>query len=142
MDDSGSQVKAVTKADIAGSFQAAVVDVLVEKAILAAQSFKMKKIVIGGGVSANSLFREQLTQRGKKEKIQIYFPDPRLSTDNAAMIACTGYYKIKKKNYRFRVSGRPSHDYGACPSQRGGICDDLRCSSNLNVHSSLPIRNW
>jgi len=78
-------------ADLAASFQAAVVDVLFKKTMLAAREFEAKEIIVGGGVSANKPLREAfLTQ--KEFKVNI----PRLSlcTDNAAMVASAGYYRF------------------------------------------------
>lgn len=77
--------------DLAASFQAAVVDVLFKKTMLAAREFEAKEIIVGGGVSANKPLREAfLTQ--KEFKVNI----PRLSlcTDNAAMVASAGYYRF------------------------------------------------
>ncbi|MBN1622547.1 MAG: tRNA (adenosine(37)-N6)-threonylcarbamoyltransferase complex transferase subunit TsaD [Endomicrobiales bacterium] len=94
-------------ADICAAFQQAVVDTLAEKTIQAAKKFKMKKVVIGGGVAANSLLRDELVKRAKKEKIEVYLPSRALCTDNASMIACAGYYKYisgkkKYKNWKTR----------------------------------------
>jgi N6-L-threonylcarbamoyladenine synthase len=79
--------------DICASFQQAVVDTLVEKTLAAAKKYNLKKIVIGGGVAANESLREQLTARAKKNKTRVFLPSLSLCTDNAAMIACAGYYK-------------------------------------------------
>ena len=90
--------------DICASFQASVVDTLAEKAFLAAKKFRLNKIVLGGGVSANSALRKAFMARAKKEKCAVYLPSPVLCTDNAAMIACAGYYKFIKtdtKKYSF-----------------------------------------
>jgi N6-L-threonylcarbamoyladenine synthase len=81
--------------DICASFQQAVVDTLTEKAFAAAREFGIKKIVLGGGVSANTRLRKEMYKRGKLEKIEVFIPSPVLCTDNAAMIACAGYYKFK-----------------------------------------------
>lgn len=82
--------------DIVASFQQAVVDVLVAKTIRAAEEYKCKTIALAGGVSANSLLREELTARCKKEKIKVHVPPLNLCTDNAAMVGCVGYYHFKK----------------------------------------------
>lgn len=81
--------------DLCASFQAAVVDVLVRKAVRASVKFGLKAIAVGGGVSANSRFRAQLAEEGRKRGLKIFFPAPGLSTDNAAMIACAGAYKLQ-----------------------------------------------
>ena len=79
--------------DICASFQQAVVDTLVEKTIAAAQKFSLKKIVIGGGVAANAGLRKQLAAQAVRRGLRVYAPSLSLCTDNAAMIACAGYYK-------------------------------------------------
>jgi N6-L-threonylcarbamoyladenine synthase len=78
-------------ADLAASFQAAVVDVLVSKTIKAAQAFKAKEIIVAGGVSANKVLRE--TFLAQKEFI-VHIPPLYLCTDNAAMIASAGYFRF------------------------------------------------
>jgi len=79
-------------ADVAASFQAAVVDVLVEKTILAAKRVGVQKVALAGGVAANSTLRQLFEKRAAEEGICFYFPDKKLCTDNAAMVACAGYY--------------------------------------------------
>ncbi len=86
----------VNKADIAASFQAAVTDVLVEHTVEAAEKYNMSTIAIAGGVAANSELREKMTVEAKKKNISVLFPPPVLCTDNAAMIACAGYYSYLK----------------------------------------------
>ncbi len=83
-------------ADIVAGFQQSVIEVLTAKAINAAKEMKVGKIVLGGGVSANSALRKYLKIQAKKNRIKVYFPALCLCTDNAAMIACLGYYKMKK----------------------------------------------
>jgi N6-L-threonylcarbamoyladenine synthase len=83
-------------ADIAASFQSAVIDTLVEKCLMALKKTGVKKIVLGGGVSANSALRQALKEAGKREGIKVYIPPKRLSTDNAAMIAAIGYQYIRR----------------------------------------------
>ncbi|GLI57464.1 tRNA N6-adenosine threonylcarbamoyltransferase [Propionigenium maris DSM 9537] len=81
--------------DLAASFQNRVVDILCKKTIAAALDKKVENIVIAGGVAANSLLRSELTRRAKEENVAVYYPSMRLCTDNAAMIAVAGYYKLK-----------------------------------------------
>jgi N6-L-threonylcarbamoyladenine synthase len=83
------------KEDIAASFQAAVVEVLVEKAIKAARNHNLDKIALAGGVSANRALREEITKRAKEEGVRIYLTPPSLCTDNAAMIASAGFYHFR-----------------------------------------------
>ena len=83
-------------ADMAASFQAAVIDVLVEKSFRLAKALGEKTIVLAGGVSANSALRAAMESRGEREGVSIYYPNPVLCTDNAAMIASVGYYSHLK----------------------------------------------
>ena len=86
----------VNEADLAASFQKAVVDVLVEHAILAAKEYGYDKLAIAGGVASNSCLRASMESACKKEKIRFYHPSPIFCTDNAAMIGCAAYYEYKK----------------------------------------------
>lgn len=88
----------INKADVAASFQAAVVDVLCEHTIKAAMQKKADIIAIAGGVAANSALRSEMKNRAAKHGINVLYPSPVLCTDNAAMIACCGYYEFKKGN--------------------------------------------
>ena len=83
-------------ADIAASFQEAVVDVLVDKVIWAAQRNKVDRVVVSGGVACNNRLRERLGHEGEGLGIQAYFPSPFLCRDNAAMIGVAGYHLLKK----------------------------------------------
>ena len=80
------------KADIAASFQDAVTDVLCHHTIEAAKSHKMNTITLAGGVASNSALREKMTTLASKDDIRVLYPEPILCTDNAVMIACSGYY--------------------------------------------------
>lgn len=86
----------INVADVAASFQAAVIDVVVKKAIDAAVAMGEKKLVLAGGVAANSKLRQDLQAACDKRGIALYIPDPILCTDNAAMIACAAYYQYQK----------------------------------------------
>ncbi|WFR57915.1 tRNA (adenosine(37)-N6)-threonylcarbamoyltransferase complex transferase subunit TsaD [Anaerocolumna sp. AGMB13025] len=83
----------VNTADIAASFQEAVVDALVSKTIAAAKEYHMDKVAIAGGVAANSALRQAMDTACKKQGIQLYYPSPILCTDNAAMIGAAAYYE-------------------------------------------------
>ena len=90
--------------DVCKSFQEAVVDVLLEKSFRLAREKKMDKIVLCGGVSANSRTREAFEERGREENIKIFYPELKLCTDNAAMIASAAYYeymagKVDEENF-------------------------------------------
>ncbi|HQU31109.1 MAG TPA: tRNA (adenosine(37)-N6)-threonylcarbamoyltransferase complex transferase subunit TsaD [Candidatus Brocadia sapporoensis] len=80
-------------ADIAASFQEAVVDVLVEKTFLASRIYKTRGILTGGGVVANSRLRQRLKDKSKELAIPVYCPSALLCTDNAAMVAGLAYKK-------------------------------------------------
>jgi N6-L-threonylcarbamoyladenine synthase len=82
--------------DICASFRMAIVETLNFKAFEAVKNFNLKKIVLGGGVSSNSLVRRVFLENGKKNKIKIFIPSPIYCTDNAAMIGCAAYLKQKK----------------------------------------------
>jgi N6-L-threonylcarbamoyladenine synthase len=84
-----------TKADIALSFENAVVDVLVTKAIRAAKKFKCKTVSLSGGVAANHRLRQELAAQCKKNKLAINVPKFSLCTDNAEMIAIAAYFKLR-----------------------------------------------
>ena len=94
---------------IAASFQEALVDVLVGKTIKAALAKKVKVVTLAGGVACNSYLRKQMRQETEKHNVGLIFPSPVLCTDNAAMIACAGYYKYKKNSFSdFKLSPNPS----------------------------------
>lgn len=82
----------INKADIAASFQAAVVDVLCEHTIEAARKCHRNVIALAGGVASNSALRKRMTEEAEREGISVLYPPPVLCTDNAAMIGCAGYY--------------------------------------------------
>ncbi len=88
--------ESINKADVAASFQEAVVEVLVNKTILAAKDYGMDKITLAGGVASNSALRASMKEACNKNNIQLYYPSPILCTDNAAMIASAAYYDYLK----------------------------------------------
>ncbi len=83
-------------ADLCASIQAAIVDVLVEKTILAAETFGLKTISVTGGVSANSELRRRFQQVCAEKNFSLHIPKPIYSTDNAAMIASLAYLKLQR----------------------------------------------
>jgi len=89
----------INKADVAASFQAAVTDALVEHTVEAALGAASKIITIAGGVAANSQLRSKMTDTAAKYGISVLYPPPVLCTDNAAMIACAGYYSFIKGDF-------------------------------------------
>ena len=86
----------VNTADIAASFQLAVMEVIVQKAVAAALEFGRDTLALAGGVAANSLLRTMMQQECEKNGIRFFLPEPVLCTDNAAMIACAAYYRYKE----------------------------------------------
>ncbi|MGQ9532203.1 MAG: tRNA (adenosine(37)-N6)-threonylcarbamoyltransferase complex transferase subunit TsaD [Desulfotomaculales bacterium] len=87
----------VNRADVAAGFQEAVVDVLVEKTVLAAERHGVDTILLAGGVAANRRLRERLPERAGGRRVVV--PPPALCTDNAAMIACAAYYKYLRGDF-------------------------------------------
>lgn len=84
------------RTDIAASFQEAVVDMLVGPTIKAATANSVDRIVLAGGVAANSRLRTKMKQKADAAGLQVYYPAPKFCTDNAAMIALTGYHLLKR----------------------------------------------
>ncbi len=101
----------VSTADVAASFQAAVVDVLVVKARRAAQQVGARGLVLGGGVAANSLLRERFLGACTDSGIRGFLPSRAMCTDNAAMIAAAGWHRL-------RSDGPTALDAGAYPNLR------------------------
>lgn len=87
------------KADLCASLQATIIDILMNKLIKAAKHYEIKEIAIAGGVSANSGLRQAITEEGEKRRWNVYIPEFRFTTDNAAMIAITGYYKYMNNDF-------------------------------------------
>ena len=103
----------VCQADVAASFQKAVVDVLVEHSMQAVKEYGMNKFAIAGGVASNTALRKAFTDACKAEKIEFYQPSPIFCTDNAAMIGTAGYYEYCK-------GVRHGYDLNAVPNLRLG----------------------
>ncbi|MBQ7723142.1 MAG: tRNA (adenosine(37)-N6)-threonylcarbamoyltransferase complex transferase subunit TsaD, partial [Selenomonadaceae bacterium] len=85
--------ESINSADVAASFQKTVVDTLAEKTLSAAEEFKLDKIVLAGGVAANSSLEKTLRTACNRRGLKFFYPTKILCTDNAAMIACRGYYQ-------------------------------------------------
>lgn len=84
------------RCDLAAAFQAAIVDVLCEKAIRATRQVRHARLVVAGGVGANRSLRTQLTQRASHHGIEVFYPPPSLCTDNGAMIALAAALNLQQ----------------------------------------------
>ncbi|HKK63468.1 MAG TPA: tRNA (adenosine(37)-N6)-threonylcarbamoyltransferase complex transferase subunit TsaD [Bacteroidales bacterium] len=87
------------RADLAASLQRTIIDILLQKFIMAAKDYKVKHIALAGGVSANSGLREAVLKTFDKSGYSTYIPEFSFTTDNAAMIAITGLYKYYKGQF-------------------------------------------
>ena len=103
----------INKADVAASFQKAVIDVLVEHALSAVKEYGFDKFAIAGGVASNSGLRAAFEKECAKRRIKFYHPSPILCTDNAAMIGAAGYYEYIKGT-------RSGYDLNAVPNLKLG----------------------
>lgn len=83
----------IHEADIAASFQQAVIDVLVDHTIAAAKEYGMNRVAIAGGVASNSSLRASMKEACDKQGFELYYPSPIYCTDNAAMIGVAAYYE-------------------------------------------------
>lgn len=105
--------EAINTADVAASFQKAVVDVLVDHALCAVKEYGFDKFAIAGGVASNSALREAFEEECRKRKIDFFCPSPIYCTDNAAMIGVAGFYEY--------ISGtRSDLDLNAVPNLKLG----------------------
>ena len=107
------QGKEINRADVAASFQKAVVDALVSRAVKLAKECGMDKLAIAGGVASNSALRAAVQEECAKNSIRFYSPSPVLSTDNAAMIGAAAYYEYIK-------GVRHGYDLNAVPNLKLG----------------------
>ena len=89
----------IVTADVAASFQKAVVEVLTEHAIAAVKETGMKKLALAGGVASNSALRASMQEACRRRKIAFYHPSPILCTDNAAMIGAAAYYEYLRGEF-------------------------------------------
>jgi len=87
------------KADLAASLQRTIIEILMDKLVKASKKTGVSEIALAGGVSANSGLRDAINAEGKKRKWNVYIPKFSYTTDNAAMIAITGYYKYLKGEF-------------------------------------------
>ena len=87
--------QSLNPADVAASFQAAVVDILAEKALQAIDRCGLQSLVLSGGVAANKALRNELQRRCDAAEVRLFYPDTILCTDNAAMIGCRAFYQLQ-----------------------------------------------
>ncbi len=100
--DLGKALSDTQKKDLSREVEDAIVEVLITKTLKAVQKFKAKEIIVGGGVAANRMLREEFARRGKEfdKDLKIHFPTGILSRDNALMIALAGYMlSLRKKKF-------------------------------------------
>lgn len=107
------QGKEINRADVVASFQKAVVDALVSRAVRLAKECGMDKLAIAGGVASNSALRAAIQEECTKNNIRFYSPSPILCTDNAAMIGAAAYYEYIK-------GVRHGYDLNAIPNLKLG----------------------
>ncbi len=88
----------INKADLCASFEKTVTEILIENVNKAIKETGIDKIALAGGVSANSYIRNEFLKFGEENNKKIYYPEPILCTDNAAMIASTAYYNYLEGN--------------------------------------------
>lgn len=87
------------KKDLAASLQKTIIDILMDKFAIAVKETGIKTIAIGGGVSANSGFRDRVQEFAEKQGLKAFIPKRSFTTDNAAMVAVAGYFKYLKKEF-------------------------------------------
>ncbi|MGH9280197.1 MAG: tRNA (adenosine(37)-N6)-threonylcarbamoyltransferase complex transferase subunit TsaD, partial [Acidimicrobiales bacterium] len=97
--------------DVAASFQAAVADVLVAKAMRAVEATGAPTVALGGGVAANSLLRARMVEAADQAGVACFVPSREMCTDNAAMVAAAGWWRL-------RADGPTPLDAGASPNLR------------------------
>jgi N6-L-threonylcarbamoyladenine synthase len=94
--DDGIDAQRAVRASIAAAFQDALVDALAEKTYRAAQTYRRTRVVLGGGVACNRTLAERVEERVTSLGARVFAPSPRLATDNAAMIARAGLFRLER----------------------------------------------
>jgi N6-L-threonylcarbamoyladenine synthase len=117
-------------ADIAASFQKAVVEVLVLKTLRAAKEFKAKSIMLSGGVATNKLLRRTFKKESAKLGYNFFAPQAEYNTDNAVMIAIAGYMRNLQKS---AGGGAPSEGDGSRPRAYGEKKYKLEARGDLDI---------
>lgn len=103
----------ICPADVAASFQKAVIDVLVDHSMQAVKEYGVKQFAIAGGVASNGHLRRAVKEGCEKNHVEFYYPSPIYCTDNAAMIGCAAYYEFIKGNFH-------GYDLNAVPNLKLG----------------------
>jgi N6-L-threonylcarbamoyladenine synthase len=105
--DAAGKLSESVRADIAAAFQAAVVDTLTSKCEAALQAAGLSRLVIAGGVGANKALRASLAAMARRRGASVYYPHPRLCTDNGAMIAYAGWRRVGAVGGPPQILARP-----------------------------------
>ncbi len=98
LNNSNQKSQSINKNDLCASFQLAVCDIIAQRVILAAKKLNQNKLVIAGGVSANSAIRKRLKEESEKNGLSLFLPKLSLCGDNAAMVGSQAYYEFQNKN--------------------------------------------
>ena len=117
---------AAQRADLAASTQAAIVDVLVHKAVRALHDTGLHRLVVAGGVGANALLRQRLDALARQRHFRVHYPEAALCTDNGAMIALAAAMRLQRgevpsHDYAFDVAPRWPLDQLAAPAERATV---------------------
>lgn len=103
----------INKADLCASFEKVTTEMLIDNVIKAVEENKIRKVVLAGGVSANTYIRKEFKKLGEQKNIKIYHPELKLCTDNAAMIAAAAYYSYENgKTSELKLNAVPNLKLG------------------------------
>jgi len=109
----GADLDEQTRADLAAAIEAAIVDVLIAKALAALEQSGLRQLVVAGGVGANRKLRDSLSQQAARRGIRTFYPELEFCTDNGAMIAFAGAMRLQQDATKFRAPG--SDDFSVKP---------------------------